>query len=102
MLRFRKPFYLTVGLGIPVEVTSVEQAYALLNDWPIWRRNRSHAVALNVCRAALSGEIDTDTARASLAAFARRHDCAAAPDSMPTWSPTVHRLAPDAEGARAG
>ena len=103
MLRFSEPFYLTVGIGIPVEVTSVEQAYALLNDWPMWRRNLSHGVALNVCKAAISGEIDIDTAQASLAAFARRIGHESACDGMPAWSVPTHRLKPiEGQGARAG
>jgi hypothetical protein len=103
MLRFSEPFYLTVGIGIPVEVTSVEQAYALLNDWPMWRRDRSHGVALNVCRAAIAGEIDIDTAQASLAAFARRIGHESTSDSVPAWSLPAHNLKPvEARGARTG
>jgi CheY-like chemotaxis protein len=47
----------------------VERAYALLNDWPVWRRNSAHAVALNACKAALAGEIDAETARTTLVAL---------------------------------
>jgi hypothetical protein len=73
-LRFDRPVHLTVGIGIAAAVESVEQAYAILNDWPSWRRTPAHAVALNACKAALSGKIDEATARAALAAFARRAD----------------------------
>jgi hypothetical protein len=72
MLRFEEPVYLTVGIGVPVGVTSVEQAFALLNEWPTWRRGPSHMVALNACRAALAGEIDAETAWSALSTFARR------------------------------
>jgi hypothetical protein len=73
-LTFDNPVYIPVGVGFPAEVGSVEHAYALLNDLPVWRRDSAHAVALNACRAALSGEIDAETARATLAAFARRNN----------------------------
>jgi len=70
-LRFDEPVYLTVGIGVPAAIGSVERAYALLNDWPVWRRNSAHTVALNACKAALAGEIDAETARTTLVAFAR-------------------------------
>ena len=71
-LHFDEPVYLLVGIGVPAEINTVEHAYALLNDWPVWRRNSAYSIALNACKAALAGEIDADTARTMLAAFARR------------------------------
>jgi len=71
-LRFNEPVYLIVGIGVRAEIDSVERAYALLNDWPVWPRNSAHAVALNACKGALAGEIDAETARTTLVAFARR------------------------------
>ncbi len=76
-LRFDEPVYLTVGIGVPAEIASVERAYALLNDWPVWRRNSAHAVALNACKAALAGEIDAETGRTTLVAFAKRSNALA-------------------------
>jgi hypothetical protein len=93
-LRFEEPVCLITGIGVPVEVDSVERAYALLDDWPIWRRNSAHAVALNVCRAALSGDVAVETARATLAAFARRSNILVddpSPDALPTaYRPTAN------------
>jgi hypothetical protein len=60
------------GLGLPMRVDNVMKAYTLLNEWPPSKRNAAHAIALNACRAALVGEIDTETARATFIAFARR------------------------------
>ena len=71
-LRFEEPVYLAAGIGIPVEICSVERAYALLNDWPVWRRDAAHITAHNACKAALSGAIDVETTRAALAVFATR------------------------------
>jgi hypothetical protein len=76
-MRFDEPVYLTVGIGVPAEIGTVERAYALLNDWPVWRRNSAHAVALNACKAALAGEIDAETARTTLVAFAKRSNALA-------------------------
>lgn len=89
-LRFDEPVYLTVGIGVPAEINSVERAYALLNDWPVWRRNAAHEMALNACKAALAGEIDAETARATLAAFARRAEAPlrAAEDKQDHFLPT--------------
>ena len=55
-----------------MRVDNVMKAYTLLNEWPPSKRNAAHAIALNACRAALVGEIDTETARATFIAFARR------------------------------
>lgn len=85
-LRFDEPVYLTVGLGMPAEIDSVERAYALLNEWPSWRRNSSHEVAMNACRAALIGDIDVETARNTLAAFAERAEGAIYPSHAPQIS----------------
>ncbi len=69
---FRHPVTILAGLGIPAKVHGVKEAYAWLNDWPPSKRNPTHAIALNACRAALAGEIDVEIARGTLADFARR------------------------------
>lgn len=45
---------------------------AWLNELPPSKRNPTHAVALNACRAVLAGEIDVDAARGPFVAFAQR------------------------------
>jgi hypothetical protein len=80
-LYFDDPVYLTVGLGAVATVDSVERAHALLNECPSWQRNPEHEVALNACKAALAGDIDAQTARSTLAAFAARLEGAA--DTQP-------------------
>jgi hypothetical protein len=82
---FRQPVRILVGLGFPAEIRTVKEAYALLNDWPSPRRNGAHTTTLNACRAALAREIDAETARATLVAFAKRQDL----------------LAPESEGSIA-
>jgi hypothetical protein len=71
---FEKPVTLLVGMGFPARIESVAQAYALLQDWPAAGRNAAHTVALNICKAGIAGEIDPETVRAGLVAFARRQD----------------------------
>jgi hypothetical protein len=72
--QFEEPVTLLVGMGFPARIESVVEAYALLQDWPACSRNGAHAVALNACKAGIAGEIDPETVRATLIAFARRHD----------------------------
>ncbi|MCW8060716.1 DUF982 domain-containing protein [Agrobacterium tumefaciens] len=70
---FEEPVTILLGLGIPTEVKSVMQAYQILMDW----RNAgdgSRELAFKACKAAINGEIDTETARAVFVAFAERHD----------------------------
>ncbi len=83
---FQHPVTILVGLGFPAEIRSVREAYAWLHEWPPSKRNAKHAVALNACKAALAGEIDVETARATFVAFAQR----------------ANLLAPDAEAIVAG
>lgn len=71
---FEHPVTILVGLGIPANIHSVREAYAMLDEWPPSKRNAAHTIALNACRAALAGEIDAETARGAFVAFARRAD----------------------------
>lgn len=71
---FEKPVRILVGLGFPREIRDVREAHQLLSEWPEFSRNRSHAVALKACAAALRGEIEAETARGAVAAFARRNN----------------------------
>lgn len=63
-----------VGMGFPVTIENTMEAYALLQDWPEASRNGTHNIALNACRAAIAGEVEPETVRATLVAFARRND----------------------------
>jgi Protein of unknown function (DUF982) len=71
---FNRPVGVLVGLGLPVEVGTVMEAYRLLDDWPPSQRNAAHLVAIKACKAALLDLIDAETARAAFAAFARKND----------------------------
>ena len=73
-MRFEEPVTILVGMGLPVTIETAVEAYAMLQDWPVASRNGAHAVALNACKAGIAGEIDAETVRATLIAFARRND----------------------------
>jgi hypothetical protein len=70
---FEKPVTILLGLGIPIEISSVVQAFQILMDWRT-PADPARELALKACRAALSGEIDAQMARAVFIAFAERHD----------------------------
>ena len=84
-IAFEEPVSVLVGLGLPSRVENVMEACALLDDWPPSKRDSAHAIALKACRAALAGDIDAETARATFVAFARR----------------ANLLAPEVDGAIA-
>jgi len=84
--RFEKPVTVLIGMGIPAKIESMTEAYALLQDWPAPNRNHTHAVALNACKAGITGEVDPDMVRAALVAFARRNDILVSDMSTPAAS----------------
>ncbi|MBX3531888.1 MAG: DUF982 domain-containing protein [Rhizobiaceae bacterium] len=91
-VRFEEPVTVLVGLGSPSRIDSVMEAYALLKEWPAAGRASGHTVVLNACRASLAGEIDAETVRAMLVAFARRND---------VLMPDMTELAPGLAGSEA-
>ena len=74
MKAFANPVVVLVGLGFPRAVATVAQAWQVLNEWPGSRRSNPHAVALDVCRLALLGTHDVETARDAFDMFARAYD----------------------------
>jgi hypothetical protein len=81
--RFEEPVTVLVGMGLPVRIETVMEAYALLQDWPAVSRNSAHSVALNACKAGIAGEIDPETVRSTFVAFARRNDILVANMDLP-------------------
>ena len=71
---FNTPVTIFVGLGFPTEVRTVSEAYALLSEWPLSKKQPTHAMALKACKAALWGDVEAETARSLFVAFARKHD----------------------------
>jgi hypothetical protein len=72
--RFDEPVTILVGMGFPARIENAMEAYALLQDWPALKRSGAHTLALNACKAGVAGDVDPETVRATLIAFARRND----------------------------
>ncbi|MER8484709.1 DUF982 domain-containing protein [Mesorhizobium sp. M1322] len=86
---FERPVTILTGLGSPTKIESAAEAYALLADWPSASRTAAHDIAAKACRAAIDGEIDAETARATFVAFARRNDLLAPQTSSTVAGGTV-------------
>ena len=52
---FNTPVTMFVGLGFPAQVRTVIEAYKLLSEWPLSKKDLTHALALNACRARYAG-----------------------------------------------
>lgn len=69
---FSKPVRVWVGLGFPRQLNTVADAYQFAMDW--CGNSPEQRAAIRACRAALAGDIDAETARGVLVAFARKKD----------------------------
>ncbi|UCI21335.1 DUF982 domain-containing protein [Mesorhizobium sp. B2-1-8] len=68
--RFTRPIQVIVELGFAHEVSSVMDAYQLLDEW-VGVRSPTHAATLALFRSALADDKDAETARLAFEAFAR-------------------------------
>jgi hypothetical protein len=69
---FMKPVLVWVGLGFPRQLNTVADAYQFLMEW--CGNSPEQKAALRACKAALAGDVDTETARSVFIAFARKKD----------------------------
>lgn len=69
---FEKPVSVFVGIGYPAKVASASQAYQLLCELPSVITNPARSVVAKVCKMAVEGKVDPETARSAFIAFARR------------------------------
>lgn len=69
---FSSPVSVLKGIGIPTIIWTVGEAFDFLNEWPAFRRNAAHLLAMNACKAALAGEVGVDLAEEAFRGFARR------------------------------
>jgi hypothetical protein len=69
---FMKPVLVWVGLGFPRQLNTVADAYQFLMEW--CGNSPEQKAALRACKAALAGDVDTETARGVFTAFARKKD----------------------------
>jgi hypothetical protein len=78
---FEKPVCVWVGLGFPRQLNTVVDAYQFVLDW--CGNSPEQKAAIRACKAALIGDIDAETARGVLVAFARKKDILVEEGDMP-------------------
>ncbi|MBL0935194.1 MAG: DUF982 domain-containing protein [Rhizobiaceae bacterium] len=78
---FEKPVRVWVGLGFPRQLNNVADAYQMLLGW--CGNSPEQKAAIRACKAALAGDVDAETARGVLVAFARKKDILVEDGSMP-------------------
>ena len=78
---FEKPVRVWVGLGFPRQLNTVVDAYQMLLDWN--GNSPEQRAAIRACKAALAGEVDAETARGVVIAFARKKDILVEDEMMP-------------------
>ena len=81
---FLKPVHVWVGLGFPRRLNTVADAYQFAAEW--CGNSPEQRAAIRACKAALAGEIDTETARGVFVAFASKKDILVEDATIP---PTV-------------
>lgn len=69
---FLKPVVVWIGLGFPRQLNTVADAYQFASEWG--GNSPEQRAAVRACKAALAGDIDTETARGVFMAFARKKD----------------------------
>ena len=69
---FEKPVRVWVGLGFPRQLNTVVDAYQFAVEW--CGNGPEQRAAVRACKAALTGEIDPETARGVFVAFAKKKD----------------------------
>jgi hypothetical protein len=70
--RFERPVSILVGLGYAAKVESASQAYQFLCELPRATANSARSVAAKVCKLAIDGTVEPETARSAFISFARR------------------------------
>ncbi len=78
---FEKPLRVWVGLGFPRQLNSVVDAYQFVTDW--CGNSPEQKAAIRACKAALTGDIDAETARGVVIQFARKKNILVEEDAMP-------------------
>ena len=81
---FEKPVRVWVGLGFPRQLNTVADAYQFAVDW--CGNSPEQKAAIRACKAALAGDVDSETARGIFVAFARKKDILVEDELMPFGS----------------
>ena len=69
---FDQPIWVFAGLNFPLALKSVSQAHSFLLDTPRHLRGTGYSGAVNACVAAFRKEVDAETVRWALTAYANR------------------------------
>ncbi|MER9442237.1 DUF982 domain-containing protein [Mesorhizobium sp. M0340] len=69
---FEQPVRVWVGLGFPRQLNTVVDAYQFASEW--CGNSPEQKAAIRACKAALTGDVDAETARGVFVAFARKKD----------------------------
>lgn len=67
---FKEPVKVWVGLGFPRQLNSVVDAYQFAMEY--CGNSPQQRAAIRACKAALTGEVDPETARGIFVAFAKK------------------------------
>lgn len=78
---FEKPVCVWVGLGFPRQLNTIVDAYQFVLDW--CGNSPEQNAAIRACKAALTGDVDVETARGVVVAFARKKDILVEEGDMP-------------------
>ncbi|MER8830088.1 DUF982 domain-containing protein [Mesorhizobium sp. M0938] len=85
---FEKPVRVWVGLGFPRQLNTVVDAYEFAVEW--CGNSPEQKAAIRACKAALTGDIDAETARSEFVAFARKKDILFEDGDIPPVSIKAH------------
>ena len=85
---FLQPVVVWVGLGFPRQLNTVADAYQFAADWG--GNSPEQRAAVRACKAALAGDIDTETARGVFMAFARKKDILVEDSAIPPTARNRH------------
>lgn len=78
---FENPIRVWVGHGFPRQLNTVVDAYQFALDW--CGNSPEQKAAIRACKAALTGDVDAETARGVFVAFARKKDMLVEEGDMP-------------------
>ncbi|RWM06945.1 DUF982 domain-containing protein [Mesorhizobium sp.] len=81
---FETPVRVWVGLGFPRQLNTVADAYQFVVDW--CGNSPEQRAAIRACKAALAGDVDAESARGVLVAFARKKDILLDEGAMPPFA----------------
>jgi hypothetical protein len=68
---FERPLIMFVGLGFPRHIDNATDALQALDELAPLEHGAAHNMAVRACRAALLGDVEPETARGIVEAYAR-------------------------------